>query len=424
MKSKLKTMIIATSCSTALFFVACHSGSQGDENPVIETQYYLSEMPYRAGQLDQAKAINIMTYRMPNVLGKMVNATALVMIPQTPPPKDGWRVVLWQHDSVGVADQCAPSVNPLDSNFSSLAKSLLNAGYVIVAPDYEGLGVAGIHPYLNLASEAQSGLAALKAVKQHYAQQLNGAWMSIGQSQGGQASLAIAEYANADPAYKGTVAVAPVSGMAEIILDVAPKLLNELEKTEIANQVALEQRESISAYARLLSYAALTGVGIKAYDPHFDYQALFQQRAQPIAALAEGTTGENGLCLQSADPEQSLWQNFHKDIIQFMQRNPDLHLLDYPGINVQAVQTNHTLNQFFMANEPATKHLDKPVLIAQGEADMDVPHQVTEALVERLKSNLNTSVLFIEVADADHADAMIKVKPTLLNFIQRNMPAR
>ena len=35
-----------------------------------------------------------------------------------------------------------------------LISKLLAAGYVVVAPDYEGLGTPGIHPFLNVKSEA------------------------------------------------------------------------------------------------------------------------------------------------------------------------------------------------------------------------------------------------------------------------------
>ena len=59
--------------------------------------------------------------------------------------------------------------------FKILANTLLAAGYVIVAPDYEGLGTSGVHPYLNLSSQATSAIAAVKAAKEHYGTQLNGA---------------------------------------------------------------------------------------------------------------------------------------------------------------------------------------------------------------------------------------------------------
>lgn len=125
------------------------------------------------------------------------------MFPKVTQPKDGYRVVVWEHGTVGVGDSCAPSNNTINPRFKILADTLLAAGYVVIAPDYEGLGTRGMHPYLNLSSEAKSALAAVKAAKDHYGNQLNGAWMSIGQSQGGHASLGTAEFANNDANYKG-----------------------------------------------------------------------------------------------------------------------------------------------------------------------------------------------------------------------------
>ena len=173
--------------------------------------------------------------------------------------------------------------------FKILANTLLAAGYVIVAPDYEGLGTSGVHPYLNLSSAANSAIAAVKAVKEHYGTQLNGAWMSIGQSQGGHASLGTAEFANTDTTYKGAVAGAPASSLGQIIqiyldpqynLDVngQPKanglniLDDKLQQVRIAmaNGLPAAQGQALIAqiadgYAELLAYAALTSSGIKAY---------------------------------------------------------------------------------------------------------------------------------------------------------------
>ncbi|MDC4477447.1 alpha/beta hydrolase, partial [Acinetobacter baumannii] len=149
--------------------------------------------------------------------GKTATATAMVLFPKATQPKDGYRVVVWEHGTVGVGDGCAPSKNAINPRFKILAESLLAAGYVIVAPDYEGLGTPGVHPYLNLSSEAKSALAAVKAVKEHYGAQLKGDWMSIGQSQGGHASLGTAEFANTDASYKGAVAGAPASSLGTII---------------------------------------------------------------------------------------------------------------------------------------------------------------------------------------------------------------
>lgn len=53
-----------------------------------------------------------------------------------------------------MADACAPSKAALADSTKDLISKLLAAGYVVVAPDYEGLGTPGIHPFLNVKSEA------------------------------------------------------------------------------------------------------------------------------------------------------------------------------------------------------------------------------------------------------------------------------
>ncbi|MFX8496881.1 alpha/beta hydrolase, partial [Acinetobacter baumannii] len=78
-------------------------------------------------------------------------STALVMFPKVTQTKDGYRVVVWEHGTVGVGDSCAPSNNTINPRFKILADTLLAAVYFVIAPDYEGLGTRGIHPYLNLS---------------------------------------------------------------------------------------------------------------------------------------------------------------------------------------------------------------------------------------------------------------------------------
>lgn len=425
MNNVWKKTLIALSCSTALFLTACNDSNDDNGQVVAPEKTFISEAPYRIDRLDNAATINVMKYNMQNVLGKTAEATAMVMFPKTLQPKDGWRVVVWEHGTVGVADQCAPSVTPLGKNFRGLAEKLLAAGYVIVAPDYEGLGTPGIHPYLNLGSEAKSALAAVKAVQDHYGAKLNGAWMSAGQSQGGQASLGTAEYANNDPQYKGAVAGAPASSLGMIILDVAPKALRGLEQMEMMANIALDQRNSVSSYATLLAYAALTGVGIKAYEPRFEYRELFQPNAKELAAYAEGSTGDNGLCLQNDDPEQSLVMKFKKDIIQFMMADPTKSVMDYPGLDAGAFRNNATVTQFLKDSQPGTKRLDKPVLIIQGKADTNVPYQVTQAMVDRLQVSLKSpNVKLILVDGASHTQAIVDAQPDVLAFIAQYMPAQ
>lgn len=230
----MKRSKIALALIVAVSMLSLTACNDDDDSPASnQKQTYVSESAYSEDTLATAASIKVMTYNMENVQGQTAKATALVMFPKVAPPTDGYRVVVWEHGTVGVGDSCAPSNNMIHPRFKILADSLLAAGYVVVAPDYEGLGTPGIHPYLNLSSAAKSALSAVQAAKDHYGKQLNGAWMSVGQSQGGHASLATAEYANTDATYKGAVAGAPASSLGQIILEVAPAALAGIEEQEL-----------------------------------------------------------------------------------------------------------------------------------------------------------------------------------------------
>lgn len=289
---RTKIALALTLTLSSLFLTACNDD---DDNTVADSnKTYLSEGNYSLDTVENSSSIKVMTYNMTNVQGKTATATAMVLFPKAIQPKDGYRVVVWEHGTVGGGDDCAPSKNLLNPRFKILADTLLAAGYVIIAPDYEGLGTAGVHPYLNLSSQANSAIAAVKAAKDHYGKQLNGAWMSIGQSQGGHASLGTAEFANTDSSYKGAVAGAPASSLGTIIqIYLDPQLnldennqskgVNRLDEqllkvryavanniiTPAQGQAAIDQ--IADGYAELLAYAALTSSGIKAYQPNYDF---------------------------------------------------------------------------------------------------------------------------------------------------------
>lgn len=398
---------------SALFLTACNDNND-DYIGVNPDQTYISEKTYSQDSLSGAASIKVMTYNMENVQGKTAQATALVMFPKIAQPKDGYRVVVWEHGTVGVGDGCAPSNNTINPRFKILADTLLAAGYVVIAPDYEGLGTRGMHPYLNLGSEAKSAIAAVKAAKDHYGNQLNGAWMSIGQSQGGHASLGTAEFANNDTNYKGAVATAPASSLGYIISVVAPQAIQDILKKEQAGTAPIGT--AVEVYAELLAYAAYTTVGITAYEPKFNYREIFQQRSQSIAEFAEGTTGENGMCLTD------LHNKFAADIRDYLATNAGKIVTDYPGL-AGNFQENPTVKKFLAENQPATKKINSPVMIVQGTADMAVPYPVTDALQNGLKK-MGTDVTFVPVLGAAHTQAIVCRNAEIYQFVQSKMPAK
>ena len=421
----MKRSKIALALTVAVSMLSLTACNDDDDSPASNQQpTYLSEGNYSLDTVENSSSIKVMTYNMTNVQGKTATATAMVLFPQVARPKDGYRVVVWEHGTVGGGDDCAPSKNVIHPRFKILADSLLAAGYVVVAPDYEGLGTPGIHPYLNFSSAAKSALSAVQAAKDHYGKQLNGAWMSVGQSQGGHASLATAEYANTDTTYKGAVAGAPASSLGKIILEVAPAALADIEARETAANIPLEFRTSVDTYATLLAYAALTGVGIKAYEPRFNYQDIFQSRAKSLAEFAEGSTGDNGLCLDNDnDPSLSLINKFKDDIIQFMTANSDKKVMDYPGLDTSVFATNETVKNFLVSSQPGTKRIDKPVYVIQGTADTNVPYPITQALVANLKTLGSPNITLDPVIGASHTQAIVCRNAEAVDFIQTYMSA-
>lgn len=431
MQHIFKRSLLALTCSSFLFLAACND-SNDDYVGVTPSQTFISEAAYSKETLDEASSIKVMTYNMVNVQGKTAKATAMVLFPKVTQPKDGYRVVVWEHGTLGVGDSCAPTNNNLGTRFKDpLAKSLLAAGYVIIAPDYEGMGTAGIHPYLHLESEAKSAISAVQAAQDHYGNALNKSWMSVGQSQGGQGSLGTAQYANNDKNYLGAVAGAPASSLDKIIFQVAPVALLDAENKELEAGVSLAYRAekgSVGAYATLLSYAAFAAVGIKASDPRFDYREIFADtRSQDIAALAEGTTGENGLCLDSTDPvnkpEDSIRYRFVQDIVKYLTENPTKKLLDYPGLNKERFYASPQITKFLKESQPGTVKIDKPILIIQGTLDMSVPYPVTEAMYKAMLAQ-GTNVEFLPAVGASHTAAIVEKNPELVAFIKQNMPAQ
>ncbi len=118
------------------------------------------------------------------------DATAIsgtVFVPTTEAPADGRTVIGLAHATTGLADQCAPS-RTMGAEIPLLGP-FTEAGHVVVATDYEGLGTPGDHPYLVGPSAGRSVLDAVRA-----AQQLPGADAGdrvglAGYSQGGHGAL-------------------------------------------------------------------------------------------------------------------------------------------------------------------------------------------------------------------------------------------
>ena len=104
----------------------------------------------KSGRMGSAVTYLVM-YHSLDARGRSAPATGWLAVP--PDVDENTPIVSWGHGTVGIADQCAPSQSLPLSNQPIVAQ-YLEDGYIVVAPDYIGLGVDGRHAYRNGESMA------------------------------------------------------------------------------------------------------------------------------------------------------------------------------------------------------------------------------------------------------------------------------
>ncbi|HHM2323803.1 lipase family protein [Acinetobacter baumannii] len=409
----MKMKLLMTSVlSTSLFLVACGGGSSDDgpattnpsgtptnniQNPVVKVEAYTST---NLGSV--AAESSILTYKMLGQSGQEVQATSLVFTPNTQPPVGGWPIVVWAHGTTGVADVCAPSKAALADSTKDLISKLLAAGYVVVAPDYEGLGTPGIHPFLNVKSEAFSITDAVVATRNYLSQRnllTSKKWVTVGHSQGGHAALGAAQYASrAQLEYKGTVAVAPASNLGFILI---------AGEQSVAN-ATLDKK--ISMYAQLDTYTALVTAGIRNTQPTFDYPQVFTPQISSIAQQAET------IC------SGPLGQAFGAGMTQYVtEHNGTLDGYTRTQPNFMAVPLVKTFLD--KDSQPLQVKVTTPLIIYQGLADSTVPKVATDILISNA-TVVGTKINSYVTGNWDHGTAMSSNVDNIVGNVQSLLAAQ
>ena len=174
--------------------------------------------PQIGGAPANAKAFRIV-YRSTGLKGEPIAVSGTVIYPATPAPKEGRDIIAWAHYTTGVAGRCAPGLLPNLSGTIPGLEDMLSRGYVVVATDYEGLGLPGVHAYLVGISEAQSVLDSVRAARNLSGAQATNRFVVWGHSQGGHASLFSGELAASyAPELKllGVAAAAPATNLVDL----------------------------------------------------------------------------------------------------------------------------------------------------------------------------------------------------------------
>ena len=404
-----KTLLTVFMSSSVMLLTACGSGD-GDsvftspnnesanniQNPVVSVTAYTQD-----GMSLVAADSQLMTYKMLGVNGKEVQATSLVFTPKTAAPANGWPIVVWAHGTTGVADKCAPSQQGLKESQMLLTKLLL-AGYVVVAPDYEGLGAEGNHPFLNLKSEAFSITDAVVATHDYLRLQgkkVAPQWMTIGHSQGGHAALGAAQYAaRAQLDYKGTIAIAPASNLAAIL---------QGGENAVKDQPVGVQ---IQALPPLDAFTSLIVAGMQGHQVSVSYAEVFKADTAKIAPIAETE------CLDSV--REALLKGM-TDYIALPEHSGSLSGYGRKQDNFMSIPV---INNFLIKDsQPGTVKLNQPVIIYQGGQDATVPKAATDLLVASAEAK-GTIIQYKPDAKWTHSSVYLENLDQFVIDVQKMMP--
>ncbi|MDJ0409337.1 lipase family protein [Rhodococcoides fascians] len=306
-----------------------------------------------------ASVTTVFRYTSVGVDGGPTEMTGSYSLPRTPPPPGGWPILVFSHMTVGGADKCAPStIRAGDPELirtntgDAVAGRMLDAGFVVVRPDYEGIGTPGPHPYLMGRSLARAVIDSARAV--HGADERIGSDVVLmGHSEGAVAALfasAADESEWGSLTLRGVTAVTPPTGMRQII--------------ESAHAIPF----SGSGIGDMVGLAALFIVGASTVDPAFADILRDGGLSAPAVALLPDTESR---CFGELSSPSSFG------------RLAPAQLLGPNGKLASA-----TLANIADANDVAHLRIDHtvPIRIDAGAADPVVPVPVALALAAHYRS--------------------------------------
>lgn len=307
------------------------------------------------------------TYRSEAVDGRAVTVSGVVVAPEGAAPKGGRTVVTWAHGTTGVADRCAPSRAAGAASALPYVQDLLDAGYVVAATDYEGLGTPGVHPYLVGQSEGRSVLDAARVATAIRPAHASDRVLVAGHSQGGGAALFAGELA---PSYApeldllGVAAAAPAADVEHIL--------------PLAGTV----RGSAG-------YVALAVLGFDAAYPDADVQQVLTPEAREQAKVA--LTACSG------------------DVLQAFSGDHAALLASDPLADPQLAAILHE-------NSAGNRRTPAPILVVQGTADATIPKVLTDAFVAKACAG-GDQVDYRTYEGADHGTVIAAAQSDVLAWL-------
>ncbi|MFF0490205.1 alpha/beta hydrolase family protein [Nocardia sp. NPDC004068] len=312
--------------------------------------------------------------------GRAARGSGALYLPHGVPPVGGWPVVVWAHGTVGIGDGCAPSRRPQSERNSAYLNRVLDRGYAVLAPDYQGLGTEGQFSYYNSAVEGASILDAVAALRT-VPVPLSGSWAIVGQSEGAHAAMSAAgRYADSGGgAARGLRAV-------------------------VATGLRTDPPHSLRAMFRRGSTGAQNQVGYAAYF---------------LAALRE-------LAPERVTPYLS---DFGRDYVEAAATQCLSDLVARAAGRRPAdlvADPDHPTPTFDADIAALTGYRDHDlpadILLGYGTADIDVPPTGTDAYAAALRAaNRGIGVTVESYPGADHSGAFLASLPDALAFLDAHL---
>lgn len=239
---------------------------------------------------------NRVLYRTTNRAGTPIAASGTVLVPTTPWVGVGSRPVIgYAPGTQGMADRCAPSrLFSEGIEYEGLGiEGLLQRGYAVAMPDYEGLGTVGVHTYMDRLSQGRATLDVVRA-----AQRLSGTGLSstspvglMGYSQGGGAAASALELA---PTYapelrlKGAVVGAVPADLAKVATNLDGGLFSAFAFFALRGLAASHDLD-LSPYLNATGRAAMDSVEqdcvFDLFDHAFVPSSTLSADGQPMSEL-------------------------------------------------------------------------------------------------------------------------------------------
>ena len=334
-------LILALSPAIA---VAQRAGTLIEANPVVQTP---------AG----AQAWRI-RYWTKDDRARPLAVTGFVVAPREALPVKPRNVLAWAHGTWGVASQCAASPAEFFASTPGLSDAI-RRGYVVVAPDYPGLGSAGPHGYLAGVSTGRSVLDAVRAARSIPGAGAGQSFAVWGESQGGHAALWAGQLARnyaPDLTLVGVAAAAP--------------------PTDLVQNLSAGSDPSVRAF--------LTAFTAYSWSQHFGASLATLGKAstqQVITKLAR-----NNCIKLGAKPRLGA-------VLGMLVLRRDLR-----NVNLGTIQPWAGIAR---ANSPAAVPYGVPFLIAQNPRDVIVGPTVTRGFARRI-CRAGGSVQFVDISGKGH----------------------